>query len=170
MHRVPEPDTDDKGREDHRDHRDWEPRSGHKGEGVHRREPYNEERPSDRRGVAKEPEEEEKEPESATTSEDKKEEGADEEESKDGFNAPKQDDDEKADKVDNEPEKEIDQEGDSANDETTQVTTTTATVSDNEEAEPVSKFMLLDRLFKFIESESEDQVNPVLAGYFSKVV
>jgi len=100
----------------------------------------------------------------------KKEEGADEEESKDGFNAPKQDDDEKADKVDNEPEKEIDQEEDSANDETTQVTTTTATVSDNEEAEPVSKFMLLDRLFKFIESESEDQVNPVLAGYFSKVV
>lgn len=34
----------------------------------------------------------------------------------------------------------------------------------------MSKFMLLDRLFKFIESESEDQVNPVLAGYFSKVV
>jgi serine/threonine-protein phosphatase 6 regulatory subunit 1 len=30
--------------------------------------------------------------------------------------------------------------------------------------------MLLDRLFKFIEVEDDTQVNPVLAGYFSKIV
>ena len=30
--------------------------------------------------------------------------------------------------------------------------------------------MLLDRLFKFIEGDGEELVNPVLAGYFSKVV
>jgi len=30
--------------------------------------------------------------------------------------------------------------------------------------------MLLDRLFKFIMSKDNEPVNPVLAGYFSKVV
>jgi len=30
--------------------------------------------------------------------------------------------------------------------------------------------MLLDRLFKFIEVKGDEPVNPVLAGYFSKIV
>ena len=44
-----------------------------------------------------------------------------------------------------------------------------AAVSDEEE-EVVHKYMLLDRLFKFIEEDGVELVNPVLAGYFSKVV
>lgn len=40
--------------------------------------------------------------------------------------------------------------------------------------EPENKFMLLDRLFKFIMTEpgttEEEQLNPVLSGYFSKLV
>lgn len=55
--------------------------------------------------------------------------------------------------------------------EATQATTTQATeLSDDE---PVSKYMLLDRLFKFIEcreGEAAEPVNAVLAGYFSRVV
>ena len=38
-----------------------------------------------------------------------------------------------------------------------------------EEAERVSKYMLLDRLFKFIRTE-EAPLNPVLAGYFCKLL
>ena len=38
-----------------------------------------------------------------------------------------------------------------------------------EEAEPVSKYVLLDRLFKFIRTE-EAPLNPVLAGYFCKLL
>ena len=38
------------------------------------------------------------------------------------------------------------------------------------EAEQVSKYMLLERLFQFIEVEEGEEVNSVLAGYFSKVV
>ena len=36
----------------------------------------------------------------------------------------------------------------------------------------MSKYMLLDRLLKFLETndENDEPVNPVLAGYFSKVV
>ena len=30
--------------------------------------------------------------------------------------------------------------------------------------------MLLNRLFKFVDNDGEEPVNPVLAGYFSKVV
>ena len=43
-------------------------------------------------------------------------------------------------------------------------------------AEEVSQYILLDQLFKFISiekadnDESPEQINPVLAGYFSKVV
>lgn len=54
---------------------------------------------------------------------------------------------------------------------------TTATVADASEhsEEEQSKYMLLDRLFKFIDTTSEEgeektYLNPVLAGYFSKVV
>ena len=39
-----------------------------------------------------------------------------------------------------------------------------------EEEEPVSKYMLLDRLFRFIETKEDERVNAVLAGYFSRVV
>jgi len=51
----------------------------------------------------------------------------------------------------------------------TQATTVAAT-SENSEDELVSKYMLLDRLFKFLDSEDDEPVNAVLAGYFSKVV
>lgn len=64
----------------------------------------------------------------------------------------------------NEPEKEG--EGDM---DATQATTVAAT-SENSEDELVSKYMLLDRLFKFLDSEDDEPVNAVLAGYFSKVV
>lgn len=54
--------------------------------------------------------------------------------------------------------------------EATQATTVAGT-TENSEDEQVSKYMLLDRLFKFLEAEEDDEpVNPVLAGYFSKVV
>ena len=46
--------------------------------------------------------------------------------------------------------------------------TTIATDAEAEDAEPVSKYMLLDRLFKFIRTD-EKPLNPVLAGYFSKL-
>lgn len=53
--------------------------------------------------------------------------------------------------------------------EATQITT--AAGSEHSEEEHVSKFMLLDRLFRFLSQEDDDEpVNPVLAGYFSKVV
>ena len=45
-----------------------------------------------------------------------------------------------------------------------------AVSDDSEDEEQVSKYMLLDRLFKFIEVEEDQMVNPVLAGYFSKIV
>lgn len=52
----------------------------------------------------------------------------------------------------------------------TQTTTTAAVTEDGSDDEPVSKYMLLDRLFKFIEVEEGEPINNVLAGYFSKVV
>lgn len=42
--------------------------------------------------------------------------------------------------------------------------------SDNEEDEVLSKYMLLDRLFKFINTSDSEPLNSVLAGYFNKVV
>ena len=55
---------------------------------------------------------------------------------------------------------------------TQQSTTTLAKTADNSDDEQLSKYMLLDRLFKFLETsdENDEPVNPVLAGYFSKVV
>ena len=51
--------------------------------------------------------------------------------------------------------------------------TTIATVPtegvEEEDTEPANKFFLLDRLFKFIRTE-EDELNPVLSGYFCKLV
>lgn len=52
---------------------------------------------------------------------------------------------------------------------------TTATVqtteADEEEEEPVNKYHLLDRLFKFIRTEGDiSELNPVLSGYFCKLV
>ena len=48
---------------------------------------------------------------------------------------------------------------------------TTAALSErSDEAEQCGKYMLLDRLFKFVKSSDNQPVNSVLAGYFSKVV
>lgn len=55
-----------------------------------------------------------------------------------------------------------------ASDLETAMGTTIATDAEAEDAEPVSKYMLLDRLFKFIRTD-EKPLNPVLAGYFSKL-
>ena len=66
---------------------------------------------------------------------------------------------------DHEPENEAEESTQSA----TEQSTTVAATSD-EEDEPVHKYMLLDRLFKFIEGDGVELINPVLAGYFSKVV
>jgi len=52
----------------------------------------------------------------------------------------------------------------------TQATTVAETSQHSEEEEECSKYMLLDRLFKFIMSKDDEPVNPVLSGYFSKVV
>lgn len=71
-----------------------------------------------------------------------------------------------------EPEKEEDKEGQetsaSAENETTAATELTQ-ADDQEEQEPISKYMLLDRLFKFIRTD-ETPLNPVLAGYFCKLL
>jgi len=66
----------------------------------------------------------------------------------------------------NEPEKEAEQTNEST------LATTVADASEHSEEEEVSKYMLLDRLFKFISIDEKEngEVNPVLAGYFSKVV
>jgi len=64
----------------------------------------------------------------------------------------------------NEPEKEAEVEMDST------LATTVAATAENSEEEQVSKYMLLDRLFKFLDSTGDEPVNDVLAGYFSKVV
>jgi hypothetical protein len=41
-----------------------------------------------------------------------------------------------------------------------------------EEEQPVNRYMLLDKLFHFIRSDfdPEDGLNPVLSGYFAKVL
>lgn len=48
--------------------------------------------------------------------------------------------------------------------------TTRAMSEKSEEEEHGGKYMLLDRLFKFIKTTNDEPVNLVLAGYFSKVV
>ena len=69
-----------------------------------------------------------------------------------------------------EPEKEEtkDAEAEAASDLETAMGTTIATDAETEYVEPVSKYMLLDRLFKFIRTDDKP-LNPVLAGYFSKL-
>jgi effector-binding domain-containing protein len=52
----------------------------------------------------------------------------------------------------------------------TNQSTTVAETAENSEEEQLSKYMLLDRLFKFLEGPEDEPINPVLAGYFSKVV
>ena len=39
-----------------------------------------------------------------------------------------------------------------------------------EDDEPDNKYVLLDRLFKFVRTEGDEQLNPVLSGYFCKLV
>ena len=51
----------------------------------------------------------------------------------------------------------------------TQATTVNLSDKSDGEEQP-SKYMLLDRLFKFIKVGEDEPVNSVLAGYFSKVV
>lgn len=52
----------------------------------------------------------------------------------------------------------------------TQATTQAMSEKSEEEEEQGGKYMLLDRLFKFIKTTDDEPVNLVLAGYFSKVV
>ena len=52
----------------------------------------------------------------------------------------------------------------------TQATTVAETSEHSDDENSVSKYMLLDRLFKFINRKDKEPVNPVLAGYFSKVI
>ena len=63
----------------------------------------------------------------------------------------------------------MDENKDLENEETkdTEMTVATATVSDDEEEG--GKYMLLDRLFKFIRTEDKS-LNPVLSGYFFRLV
>jgi len=51
----------------------------------------------------------------------------------------------------------------------TLVTETDAPETEDDEEEEENKFVLLERLFKFIQTDDE-QLNPVLAGYFCKLV
>ena len=73
-----------------------------------------------------------------------------------------------------EPEEEAEQkkeENDSATPISTEATAieTVPTEGDDKEEEPENRFVLLDRLFQFIDAEEED-LNQVLAGYFCKLV
>jgi hypothetical protein len=55
-------------------------------------------------------------------------------------------------------------------------TATTLQTDDAQEEEPEedeeegNKYVLLERLFKFIETEGDEDLNPVLSGYFCKLV
>ena len=53
---------------------------------------------------------------------------------------------------------------------TTLQTEATDTAAEELDEEPENKYVLLDRLFKFIRTEGDEQLNPVLAGYFCKLV
>ena len=53
---------------------------------------------------------------------------------------------------------------------TTLQTEATDTQAEEVEEEPENKYVLLDRLFKFIRTEGDEQLNPVLSGYFCKLV
>lgn len=52
----------------------------------------------------------------------------------------------------------------------TQATTQAMSEKSDEEDEQGGKYMLLDRLFKFLKTDTDEPINLVLAGYFSKVV
>lgn len=49
-------------------------------------------------------------------------------------------------------------------------TTTLATEAAEEDEDADNKYVLLDRLFKFIAEVGEEELNPVLSGYFCKLV
>ena len=53
---------------------------------------------------------------------------------------------------------------------TTLATEATDATADEIDEEPENKYVLLDRLFKFIRTEGDEQLNPVLSGYFCKLV
>lgn len=53
---------------------------------------------------------------------------------------------------------------------TQSVASTLVTEEGEPEEEEESKHVLLDRLFKFIRAEGDEQLNPVLSGYFCKLV
>jgi len=52
----------------------------------------------------------------------------------------------------------------------TSAVSTLQTEAHEEEDESTNKYVLLDRLFKFIRTDQEEPLNPVLSGYFSKLV
>ena len=47
---------------------------------------------------------------------------------------------------------------------------TEAQDEEEEDIEEGNKFVLLERLFKFVKTEGDEQLNPVLSGYFCKLV
>ena len=124
--------------------------------------PATEELPVEEPAATKSEESKEKEPEPAVEEAKEEEDTA---ESKDEADTPKEEDGSKPETSAFEDEPEVELEA------ATQATSVTLTET-SDDGEHLGKYMLLDRLFKFIKTKEDDSepINSVLAGYFSKVV